>query len=307
MARCVSIFLAFVFALGEAHPLLADADVPWAFRMRARALPQAEFPAGAELPVVPVILPALDGPQSKPKAADLQPESRLALIRFVSGEFVHALKPLPAGKKGFLLKVGEPLNEQMLHRAVATRGAAVNTGDSAQITHLEFRDHDIIVDINGGGRGKKRWRDRLQIQLGGGLPTVSSTTVQQEKGPPGFQPGMGSTIFVEFGKPLPDLTPEDLKQILSPLLDFSKQRSAAKQWIETLPPEFQRAIKERRAMVGMDREMVVAAIGRPERKVRERDPDGNEIEDWIYGEPPSKTIFVRFMGDRVTGIKEFPQ
>jgi hypothetical protein len=307
MARCVSIFLALVFALGQAHPLLADADVPWVFRMRARAVPQTEFPPGAELPVVPVILPALDGPQSKPKAADLQPESRLALIRFVSGEFVRALKPLPAGKKGFLLKVGEPVNEQMLHRAVTTRGAAVNTGDSAQITHLEFRDHDIIVDINGGGRGKKRWRDRLQIQLGGGLPTVSSTTVPQEKGPPGFQPGMGSTIFVEFGKSLPDLTPEDLKQILSPLLDFSKQRSAAKQWIETLPPEFQMAIKERRAMVGMDREMVVAAIGRPERKVRERDPAGNEIEDWIYGEPPSKTIFVRFIGDRVAGIKEFPQ
>ncbi len=307
MARSVSIFLALLFALGEANALFADADVPWVFRMRARTAPQAEFPPGVELPVLPVILPALDGQKTQPKAAQLQPESRLALIRFVSGEFVRALKPLPAGKKGFLIKVGEPLNEEMLHRAVATRGAAINTGDAAQITHLEFRDHEIIVDVNGGGRGKKRWRDRLQIQMGGGIPTASSTTQQQQTGPPGFQPGMGSSIYLEFGKPLPDLTPEELKQILAPLLDFSKQRSASVQWIETLPPEFQKAIKERRAMIGMDREMVVAAIGRPERKVRERDPDGNEIEDWIYGDPPSKTVFVRFLGDRVTKIKEFPQ
>jgi hypothetical protein len=68
-----------------------------------------------------------------------------------------------------------------------------------------------------------------------------------------------------------------------------------------------KAIEEKRAVVGMDREMVVAAVGKPERKVRERDDDGNEIEDWIYGEPPGKTMFVRFMGERVTRIKSFPQ
>ena len=57
----------------------------------------------------------------------------------------------------------------------------------------------------------------------------------------------------------------------------------------------------------MDREEVVAAIGKPDHKVRERDTDGNDIEDWIYGQPPSRTVFVRFTGERVTGIKQFPQ
>jgi hypothetical protein len=41
--------------------------------------------------------------------------------------------------------------------------------------------------------------------------------------------------------------------------------------------------------------------------VRERDSDGAEIEDWIYGQPPSKTVFVRFRGDHVTSIKQYPQ
>jgi len=42
------------------------------------------------------------------------------------------------------------------------------------------------------------------------------TASTQDQGPPGLQPGMGSTIFLEFGKPLPDLTPDELKQLLRP-------------------------------------------------------------------------------------------
>jgi len=79
------------------------------------------------------------------------------------------------------------------------------------------------------------------------------------------------------------------------------------QWFDTLPPDIKKAIQDRIPKVGMDREMVVAAIGKPSHKVRERDSQGNEIEDWIYGTPPDKTTFVRFMGDKVTSIKQFPQ
>ena len=32
--------------------------------------------------------------------------------------------------------------------------------------------------------------------------------------------------------------------------------------------------------------MVIAALGRPDRKVREQDSEGNDTEDWIYGRPP---------------------
>ncbi len=97
-----------------------------------------------------------------------------------------------------------------------------------------------------------------------------------------------------------------MKQYLSTVLDFSKQRSAAVQWTDTLPPEIQKAITEKRAAVGMDRDEVLAAIGRPERKVREPQADSSETEDWIYGRPPAKTIFVRFTGEKVTQIDSYP-
>jgi hypothetical protein len=228
------------------------------------------------------------------------------LIRFVSGEFAKAIKSLPAGKEGFNLVVGKPLDTELLDRAVATHGAAVNSGDNVQITGLEFRAHQIVVDLNGGGRGKHHWRDHLQISMGGPYPTMQTTSTQ-ETGPPGLQPGMGSTIFLEWNKFVPDMTPEELKKILSPFLNFHNERSASVQWIDTLPPEMKKAIQERRPMVGMDREEVIAAMGKPDHKVRERDSEGNDIEDWIYGQPPSKTVFVRFTGDHVTKIEQFPQ
>jgi hypothetical protein len=294
--------------------LLADADIPGSERLRPSALPSGTFSSTDEIAVLPDDLVA--GPQAaqadqqnNAKATTLQDHSKLELIRYVSGEFAKATRDLPAGKEGFLLYVGKPLSPELLERAVATHGAAVHIGDSAQITKLEFHDHAIVVDVNGGGRGKRRWRDHIQIGMGGTIPTAKTTTTtpDQQNGPPGIQPGAGSTIFLEFTKAVPDLTPAELKQILSPFLDFAKQRSASVQWVDTLPPEMKKAIQERRPAVGMDREEVVAAIGKPEHKVRERDSDGNEIEDWIYGQPPSKTVFIRFMGDRVTSIRQYPQ
>ena len=296
------------FAIALTLVLFADADVPRVYNLKQPALPEATVTFGQELRLFPVN-PKGDADQTPQapahRAEKLQEESKLALIRFVSGEFAKASKSLPAGKEGFQMYADKPLNSETLDRAVATHGAAVHVGDNCQITKLDFHDHAIWVDVNGGGRGKKRFLDHLQIGMGGApMPTSKVTTENQ--GPPGLQPGMGSTIILEFNKAIPDLTPDELKQLLAPLLDFSKQRSASVQWFDTLPVEMKKAIQDRRPLIGMDREMVVAAIGKPGHKVRERDTDGNDIEDWIYGTPPAKTIFVRFTGDRVSSIKQFP-
>ncbi|HEY2462181.1 MAG TPA: hypothetical protein VGI16_15335 [Candidatus Acidoferrum sp.] len=294
--------------------LFASADVPGGERLRPPAnAAKPSFSSSDEISIFPTAVSTRDdaqaqAAQTQAKGGALQDSSKLELIRYVSGEFAKATKALPAGKEGFLVYAGQPLMVEQLDRAVARHGAAVNTGDKVQITKLEFKDHTIVVDVNGGGRGKHSWRDHLSIGMGGGLPMpTSTTTTTQENGPAGVQPGMGSTIFLEFNKTIPDMAPEDLKKMLAPLMDFAKQRSASLQWFDTLPPEMKKAIQERRPAVGMDREEVVAAMGKPEHKVRERDNDGNDIEDWIYGQPPSKTVFVRFMSDRVTSIKQYPQ
>jgi hypothetical protein len=272
------------------------------------------FPSGESISFLPSFLTdprtQSGGAQqtNTPKGVSLTEPSKLALIRFVSGEFAKVRKPIPGGKEGFVLYTDKPLNQEYLDRVVSTHGAAINTGDNAQITKLEFHEHTIIVDINGGGRPKKSWRDRIQVSMGGpSQAPQTTTTTQQEQGPAGFQPGQGGTLYLQFPKNIPDLSPDDLKNILSPFLDFAKERSAAVHWIDTLPPEMKKAITDRRAVLGMDKEEVVAAIGKPDRKVRERDAEGYDTEDWIYGHPPDKTVFVHFRGDKVSSIKQYPQ
>jgi len=55
--------------------------------------------------------------------------------------------------------------------------------------------------------------------------------------------------------------------------------------------------------VGMDRDQVVMALGRPTHKSRET-LDGLEVEDWVFGAPPGKITFVTFNGDKVIKVKE---
>ena len=294
--------------------LCMSADLPHLFGPRAtERSPQETFLPEDRIPLFPMLISSDPQDQDKPVASSgpknstLQEVTKLQLIRYVSGEFAKARKPLPGGKEGFTLLVDKPLNEETLNHAVTLHGAAVNSGDNVQITKLEFHERTIIVDVNGGGRPKKSWRDHIQFGMGGTMPTSSTTTTGQDQGPPGFQQGMGGTIYLQFPKNVPDISPDELKSILAPFLDFSKERSASVHWIDTLPPEMKKAITERHPIVGMDRDEVVAAIGKPDRKVRERDAQGNDTEDWIYGHPPDKTVFVRFTGERVTGIKQYPQ
>ncbi|MBI3484350.1 MAG: hypothetical protein HY012_04260 [Acidobacteria bacterium] len=295
--------------------LLAMPDTPRVARLLPPSAPPAQLPPGETLPVLPDFQTPADknvqiaaatksgGKAEKSKGETLQPYSRLEIIRYVSGEFARVKKALPGGKNGFRYAPGKPLDESELRRSINKGGSVANPGDTVQITRIEFKGREIVVDINGGGRGRTRLRDHIQISAGSG---GSGVPISRTSTAPGYQ-GNGSTLILDFGKALPDMTPEDVKEFLSPMLDFSKQRSATVNWVETLPPEMQQAIKERKAVVGMDREMVVAALGRPERKIRERDPDGLELEDWIYGEPPSKTVFVTFAGEKVIRVKEFPR
>lgn len=120
-------------------------------------------------------------------------------------------------------------------------------------------------------------------------------------GPPTNAPA-GTAILVHFKGGIGDVTSAEVKKILTPMLDFEKH-SATENFVDTLPPEVQQAIKEKKALEGMDRDEVLLALGRPLHKSRET-KDGVELEDWIYGEPPGRVTFVTFNGNKVLRVKE---
>jgi hypothetical protein len=229
----------------------------------------------------------------------LQEQSRLSIIRYVDGEFAKVVQPLPGGKKGFKIEAGKPVDKNDLSNQLRFNGTSANPGDTVQITKIEFRSKEILFQINGGGKKKFHWREHVSVGMGPDEPMQQPVSTDPNE-------GHGCTIILDFGHDVPDMSPDDVKKSLSVMLDFTKEHSAAVNWVETLPPQFKQAIQDHHALVGMDDEMVVAAIGRPDRKVRQRDPStGDETEDWIYGHPPSKTTFVTFEHDKVIKVEEF--
>jgi len=89
---------------------------------------------------------------------------------------------------------------------------------------------------------------------------------------------------------------------LTPLFEFER-RTATQLYAQSLPPEVQKAIADKRVLEGMDREQVLLAVGHPRYKQRET-KEGQELEDWIYGTPPGRITFVTFAGSKVIKVKE---
>jgi len=226
----------------------------------------------------------------------LTDENRIAIIRGVSSEYARARVTLPRGDKPVVLDEKGSYDDNALKALVLKYGPAVDAGQQLQITRIEFRTQEILFEINGGGKKKRKWSDHLQIGISG-APV------------PGTQPGAepaasGSSLMLHFGHSVPNLTAAEVKQLLGRVLNFNPQ-SAAQSYVETLPPEFKDAVAKHEARVGMDRDMVIAALGRPDRKIREKNDEGIDQEQWIYGSPPSKVLFIVFEGDKVISIKEF--
>jgi hypothetical protein len=253
----------------------------------------------ALLLVVPLLLAsawAKTKDQSSPPSGHLSKEQRLEIIRGLSAELCFARVVFPIGKKGLVLKdskVVSPTPEDM-RQLLADWGPAVKPGDRAQITNVAIKGNNIRFEINGGPIKKQKWYQRIEVGGMGGMTPISPNSN------PNTNP-RGSYVDLAFDGHIPSLTPQQVKDLLGPVLDFSAH-SVAEAYMATLPPKVRDAIKEHKVLVGMNREMVTYAKGRAPQKTRER--DGNvAYEEWIYGAPPQEVEFVRFVGDEVVRVE----
>ena len=226
----------------------------------------------------------------------MSPRTRVEMIRLLSAEYAYAKTPLPMGEKGLVLRVNGEISPHgsELVQALSQQGTAAHLGERIQVTNVEFKNHNILFEVNGGPRKKTKWYQRIEVGGMGGMTPVAPTD-------PNAQVARGSSVILVFDKFVPEMTLAELKQILLPVFDFSL-KSAAKAYSDTLPPKIRAALKNHEVLVGMNREMVLNSKGRPPHKVRERD-GLVEYEEWIYGAPPADVEFVRFAGEEVVQLK----
>jgi len=227
-------------------------------------------------------------------ADKLTPDQRIEILRGMLSEYATAKTYLPKSKKPLSFKSTGQFDKNEWQELGKQLGPAARPGDLVQVTKVDIDDDKIVLEINGGAKGKRKWYQNVEVGMGNSTRPINS---QQNTAAPG-----GTTIALLFDKPVPPLQASELKKMLAPILDFEK-RTATEQAIESLPPAVQTAVKEKRAIEGMDRDQVIMAIGKPRTKVRET-KDGVDEEDWIYGQPPGKVTFVTFANGKVSRVKE---
>lgn len=216
------------------------------------------------------------------------------LIRGFDDELIYIRTPFPMGKIGLTLKNGviSP-NGADLQQLMALWGPAVKPGEEARITSVAIKSDRIRFEINGGPIKKPKWYQRIEV--GGGMGTSPVAPGDQNANP------RGSYVDLVFDHYVPDFTPEKFKNLLRPVFDFDA-KSSEEAYLDTVPPKVKEAIQNHHVLVGMNREMVIFAKGRPPKKIREKDGE-TEYEEWIYGDPPQDVDFVRMVGDEVVRVE----
>jgi len=217
---------------------------------------------------------------------------RRELVRDLDAEQGFAHRALPLGDSLILvangnLNPGGDAYKQMLYK----KGESAGPGDRVVITAVVVKGDRIVFDLNGGPYLKHRFLRHIQIDDN---PLAADDGEQVT----------GCRIALVFEGGLPDISAPEVKALLDPIIDFGVKTSG-EAYADSLPPFLQQAIAQHDALVGMNRKMVLAAMGAPGSKVREL-VDGSQdrhYEEWIYGQMPQTVRFVRFIGDRVVQIR----
>ena len=234
--------------------------------------------------------------QRQPSQTHLTSETRVQFIRLLQSEFVFVRMNLPQGEKGLHLNTSGDFTpgRQELELAIANNGAAAKLGERVMITNIKFTSHSILLEINGGPRKKPKWYERISVGSSGGSVPIS-------KQDPNSANAKGTFLSLDFPDFVPEMDLQELRRLLLPAFDF-EVKSSAQALADAMPPLVRQAMIDHHVLVGMDKDMVVATIGRSPRKLREL-VNGVECEEWIYGDPPEDVQFIRFIGDEVTQVK----
>ena len=235
---------------------------------------------------------------SLPLPAQISRDARYDILRTVLADQAAARIALPFGADGVELSESGEINKDKLERDIRKNGQSVEPGKVVTLTEISFADDTIEVELDGGGKNKKNFLDRVQVGVG-----VGNTTAPVNRDDKTAK-AKGSKIVLRFAKKVPGvLTPEQLKELLTPVLDFNK-RNFMKTGIESLPPQFQEAVKAKEARIGMDRSTVIMALGRPDKKFWDT-KDSVKREQWLYYQRGLRALFVTFESDVVVETKQY--
>ena len=248
-----------------------------------------------EVPDVPI--PPFHPTNVAFSAQPMRQDDQGVVFRTLLSQTVFAVRPLPMDHHGVDLYANGKLtpNGRAYQKTLYDKGEAVKPGDRVVISNVKITRDRITLLLNGGPDVKHRILRHVSIGVGGaavGDPVVAENSTKP----------VGARVSLIFDKYVPRLTHDQLIDLLEPLFDFHS-KSAAKTFTETLPPRIQDAVLHHQILVGMSPKLVTLAMGRPDQRLQEDNPNGEPFIEWIYGETPAPVQFVRFDGGRVVRLE----
>src|SRR5919108_2621230 len=104
-------------------------------------------------------------------------ESRINIIRALGSEFIALKVPLPINKSGLTVNSKGEFDWKKNEEESVRAGQFIAPGIAVQITNVSFTEKEILFEINGGGRKKKkRFLERIQVGAGGGSRPLANPT-----------------------------------------------------------------------------------------------------------------------------------
>ncbi len=224
----------------------------------------------------------------------LSERTKQQLIRTFQADEAFAVRPLPLGTKGIVLHANGPLTPSGTAYAdeLEKYGVSSKPGDRVVITKFEVKPDRIMFEFNDGPEKHHHILQHVEVGGMGGMAPLAQDD--------GHVP-VGSRMALVFTKFVPEMTAAQVRTLIAPMIDFSL-KTPAEAFADTLPPKLKGAVLNHEVLVGMNREMVLKAVGQPDQKVRETDGQ-TPFEEWIYGQPPHQVQFVRFNGNRVIRLE----
>lgn len=234
---------------------------------------------------------------------EMDPKTRILLIRDLQSEQGFANRPFPRGHKGLTLQANgklEPVGEGYVNMVV-NEGLSAKPGTRVVVTDVKIDRNRIILDFDGGPDAKHRFLRHIQIGVGpqAGDPdsdSDSDPSLTNQYGDPA-----GSRVTLVFANYVPVLTSKQVKDLLAPLISFDV-KTPIQAYTDTLPTALKDAILSHKVLVGMNTDMVLFAKGQPDSKSRETDGQMPFVE-WIYGVAPQEVDFVRINGNQVIRVE----
>src|SRR5438876_465947 len=137
---------------------------------------------------------------SFPLPAQLSRDSKFDILRTVIADQASARIAMPFGTEGIELTESGEINKEKLDKEMKKNGQSIEAGKVVTVTDIDFSDDKIEIELDGGGKNKKSFTDRIQIGIGSGTQTVPVGRDDKTKKATGSMSRTGSIFSAVYGR-----------------------------------------------------------------------------------------------------------